>query len=211
VTAYRFFSFFLPPSSRNAAHFGTIVDPIWKQLSNDPAARALRELDASNPVWRVMHRVTYVERVPPPIASRPLYTVGSDVRQPVNVAGNVELLRLVAAALGNTTIPTALDVGAAVATVMNPPPSGPGTYPESVLERLVPWWRTFLDAARGTPANGKAAELLARLVTEVVDYTFAGYRTGVLPGALTDGNGDPLRSDLTPGAVRRTIPGSVPG
>jgi hypothetical protein len=138
----------------------------------------------SNPVWRVMHRVTYVERVPPPISSRPLYTVASDVREPINVAGNVELLRLVAAALGTTTVPTPVNVGAAVAVVMNPAPTAPGTYPPSVLEGLVPWWRTFLDAARGTPANPVAAALLAQLVTEVVDYVVAGYRTGLLPRAL---------------------------
>lgn len=215
VNAYRFMSIFLPPSTANSGTFAKIVDPVWKRLSNDPAARALRELDVSNPVWRVLHRVTYVERVPPRVASRPLFTGASDVREPVNVDGNVELLRLIDTALGKNVVPAPAKVGGAVATVLNPAPTAPGQYPPSVLEGLVPWWRTFLDSARpqpdGSTADPAAAELLATLVTEVVDYAIAGYQTGVIQARLRPGppTATPPGSERRPSAATRTAGGDA--
>ena len=43
--------------------FNYVVDPEWL-ASNDEEARALREVQAGkhSPAWRVLHRVTYVER-----------------------------------------------------------------------------------------------------------------------------------------------------
>lgn len=64
VDRYRFMSFYLEP---NVSHwhdfFNEVVDPEWL-ASNDEEARALRETRnaAPNEVWRVLHRVTYVER-----------------------------------------------------------------------------------------------------------------------------------------------------
>lgn len=64
VDRYRFMSFFL---ENNAAHwhdfFNEVVDPEWL-AGNDEEARALRQARAAAPnkVWRVLHRVTYVER-----------------------------------------------------------------------------------------------------------------------------------------------------
>ncbi|WP_043637239.1 hypothetical protein [Nonomuraea candida] len=95
VRQYRFMTFLTPPSRENAQKFVDIVDPVWRQLSNDPTARAIRELDVTNPVWRVLHRVTYVERIPPALASRPIYSQDGATAEPVNLAGNAELLRLV--------------------------------------------------------------------------------------------------------------------
>lgn len=64
VDRYRFMSFFLEGST-NHWHdfFTTVVDPEWL-ASNDEEARALREAQSAlpNKVWRVLHRVTYVER-----------------------------------------------------------------------------------------------------------------------------------------------------
>lgn len=185
VSQYRFMSFFLPPSSANGRTFERVVDPVWRRLSNDPAARALRQLRTPNPVWRVLHRVTYVERIPPPIASRPLHTLASSARKPVNVPGNAELLALIGAALGpGAAPPSAIEVGQAVAAVIDPAPSRPGVYPVSVLERQVPWWGVFLASARpdasGRTASLAAAALLARLVRETVAYTIAAYATGAL-------------------------------
>ncbi|MEO6500435.1 MAG: LamG-like jellyroll fold domain-containing protein [Jatrophihabitantaceae bacterium] len=183
VQQYRFFSFLLPASRDNADHFDSIVDPIWKKFSNDPTARALRELSTPNPVWRVLHRVTYVERVPPPLATRPVYTSASPIAEPANLAGNTELLALITGLI-KTLNPTSAQVGAAVATALNPAPTAPGVYPESLLEKTVPWWRAFLDAARpvaGGPApHPEAAALLTALITRVVRYVVAGYRTSVL-------------------------------
>ncbi len=64
VDRYRFMSFFLENST---AHwhdfFNYVVDPEWL-ASNDEEARTLREAQSvlPNKVWRVLHRVTYVER-----------------------------------------------------------------------------------------------------------------------------------------------------
>ncbi len=64
VDRYRFMSFYL---ENDASHwhdfFNTVVDPEWL-ASNDEEARALRQTRQAlpNKVWRVLHRVTYVER-----------------------------------------------------------------------------------------------------------------------------------------------------
>jgi competence ComEA-like helix-hairpin-helix protein len=64
VDRYRFMSFYL---EGDVDHFNDffnyVVDPEWL-LSNDEEARALRQVARGRPnkAWRVMHRVTYVER-----------------------------------------------------------------------------------------------------------------------------------------------------
>jgi hypothetical protein len=63
VDRYRFMSFYLEGSTRNFNDFfDYVVDPEWL-ISNDEEARALRQAKGkANKTWRVMHRVTYVER-----------------------------------------------------------------------------------------------------------------------------------------------------
>ncbi|MEG4836976.1 LamG domain-containing protein [Microcoleus sp. B9-D4] len=64
VDRYRFMSFYLEGSTQNFHDFfNYVVDPEWL-ASNDEEARALRETQAGKPnkAWRVLHRVTYVER-----------------------------------------------------------------------------------------------------------------------------------------------------
>jgi hypothetical protein len=184
VRQYRFMSIYLPPRVRNASAFRAVVDPTWRRLSNDPTARALREIDDSNPVWRVLHRVTYVERVPPPIASKPLFVTTPAEREPVDLAGNAALVGLVAGALDRRQPVSRISVGVAVAWVLNPAPSAPGVYPPAVLEQHVSWWRGFLGRARpdstgATPDPAAAAEL-ATLTKRVVDYVWSGCATGVI-------------------------------
>ncbi len=64
VDRYRFMSFYLEGNT-NHFHdfFNYVVDPEWL-ASNDEEARALGQIDVSkaNKTWRVLHRVTYVER-----------------------------------------------------------------------------------------------------------------------------------------------------
>jgi competence ComEA-like helix-hairpin-helix protein len=64
VDRYRFMSFYLEGDT-NHFHdfFGRVVDPEWLR-SNDEEARALRQIAQGRPnkTWRVLHRVTYVER-----------------------------------------------------------------------------------------------------------------------------------------------------
>jgi hypothetical protein len=71
VNQYRFMSFYLAPRKNNFDDFHTIVDQDWLNRqgeyagSYDPDAFALRQaLAYPNLVWRVLHRVTYVNRVP---------------------------------------------------------------------------------------------------------------------------------------------------
>ncbi|MEG3833982.1 LamG-like jellyroll fold domain-containing protein [Microcoleus sp. Z1_C3] len=64
VDRYRFMSFYLEGSTQNFHDFFSyVVDPEWLQ-SNSEEARALRQTQAGKPnkAWRVLHRVTYVER-----------------------------------------------------------------------------------------------------------------------------------------------------
>jgi Concanavalin A-like lectin/glucanases superfamily/Ricin-type beta-trefoil lectin domain-like len=64
VDRYRFMSFYLERATEHFDRFfDEVVDPEWLQ-SNDEEARALRQVRSGNPnpAWRVMHRVTYVER-----------------------------------------------------------------------------------------------------------------------------------------------------
>ena len=63
VDRYRFMSFYLEGSTRNFNDFfDYVVDPEWL-ISNDEEARALRQAQGkANKTWRVLHRVTYVER-----------------------------------------------------------------------------------------------------------------------------------------------------
>jgi hypothetical protein len=76
VDRYRFMSFYLEGST-NHFHdfFNYVVDPEWLR-SNDEEAVALRQAQAGKPnkAWRVLHRVTYVER-------RALMGFGRDLRK----------------------------------------------------------------------------------------------------------------------------------
>jgi LysM repeat protein len=64
VDRYRFMTFYLENSTDNFHDFfDYVVDPEWL-ASNDEEARALRQVQGGKPnkTWRVLHRVTYVER-----------------------------------------------------------------------------------------------------------------------------------------------------
>lgn len=70
VNQYRFMTFYLAPSKANFDELASIVDQDWLQRRGDyasvadPDAFALREaLNNPNEVWRVLHRVTYVNRI----------------------------------------------------------------------------------------------------------------------------------------------------
>ncbi|MGW7584459.1 LamG-like jellyroll fold domain-containing protein [Kitasatospora sp. NPDC054768] len=71
VDAYRFLTFYLGGTSANFDDFyRKVVDPIWLQGSGAPDAAALRQARQSSakpPCWRILHRVTYVSRVLPPV------------------------------------------------------------------------------------------------------------------------------------------------
>ncbi len=80
VDRYRFMTFYLEGSTQNFHDFWSyVVDPEWLR-SNGEEARALRQaMGKANKAWRVLHRVTYVERPA-------LRGVGRDVRQAMDLA-----------------------------------------------------------------------------------------------------------------------------
>jgi len=189
VRAYRFSTFYLPPSVKNGTDFANIVDPVWRRMSNDTMARAMREMNVPNPVFRVFHRTTYVERVPPPAAAGPSFAPRALCNAPVNIEGNIGLCRLVDAALSGIGANTdQLNVADAVAAVINPAPTRPGVYPTSVLETRVPWWGDFLASARpdqdGKVASAANAAVLQGIQARCVRYMYAGYVTGTIPQAI---------------------------
>ena len=103
VDAYRFMSFYLAPASAHAEFFyATVVDQKWLATANDPNAIALRMARGKpNNVWRVLHRVTYVHRIPsdvdqPSIASEPPKALPAHV----DGTGNRALIALIDARLG---------------------------------------------------------------------------------------------------------------
>jgi hypothetical protein len=67
VDAYRFMTFYLEPRPDNVEDFfGRVIDPLWLEESNEPAAAALRQISreaTKGACWRVLHRVTFVSRV----------------------------------------------------------------------------------------------------------------------------------------------------
>ena len=191
VKAYRFSSFYLPPNDKNSTKFNKVIDPYWLKWSTDPIARAMREINLSNPTWRVFHRTTYIERVPPLAASAPSFAPISTLKIPDNLAGNIVLCSMVSkelSVLGNVI--NRLTAGAAVAVVMNPIASSPGVYPTSKLGDMVPWWETFLDSARpdsvGSVKDPANAVILNTLFNQVVDYMYNGFATKSIQELLSN-------------------------
>ncbi|MCQ8770766.1 LamG domain-containing protein [Streptomyces telluris] len=96
VDAYRFLSFYL---GEDTEHFDTffhkVVDPAWLENGTDPNAAALRQArqsDRKPPCWRVMHRVTFVSRLLPPVPAEGAAPLERTMRQ-LDLESNYELVR----------------------------------------------------------------------------------------------------------------------
>ncbi|MEH6374564.1 LamG domain-containing protein [Streptomyces sp. KLMMK] len=96
VDAYRFLSFYL---GEDTEHFDTffhkVVDPAWLENGADPNAAALRQArqsDRKPPCWRVMHRVTFVSRLLPPVPAGGAAPLERTMRR-LDVESNYELVR----------------------------------------------------------------------------------------------------------------------
>ena len=95
VNGYRFKSFYLVPDKEHFSTFwDTVVDPDWLE-GEDNDARALRQAKGNlNNVWRVLHRVTYVSRVPPK-DKKSLGNKGAVTRAVVHEIPNWQVVNLV--------------------------------------------------------------------------------------------------------------------
>ena len=70
VKTFRTYAFFMQPAQQNADDFwNTVVDPVWLKYSPDSDAVALRAASHSSVPWRLLHRVTFVDRFLPPIST----------------------------------------------------------------------------------------------------------------------------------------------
>lgn len=142
VDAYRFLSFYLAPNKKNRdVFFDEVIDPQWLKTSSDTRAAALREAKANSvgkAAWRVLHRVTYVSRVPPRFQVLPTDTVPIPLSEPSNLEQNQLILELVALRL-STGIPSPADIGEAIDAVLS-----------KDLVPMLPWWETFYTAAQVT-------------------------------------------------------------
>lgn len=164
VAGYRFMSFFLAPSTSNFDAFWTeVVDQNWLQSSADPAAAALLTATVqSNGAWRILHRVTYVSRVPPRLQTATADTVAPAVLTPANLADNAVLTRTITQRL-LPEAPTPAEIGAVVTQVLGP--DGP-------LSADLTWWRRFLEEAadRSMVAHRTLAALRTDLLTYMVQF-----------------------------------------
>ena len=136
---------------------------------------ALRSANlVSNKSWRILHRVTYVNRVPAPFNAIPDQSNAKLPSQAVTLVGNTMLVALVKKALAGD--PTAVNVGAAITKVLDPPTGLPP------ITTYVNWWPAFLAKAKATGANAdpEAAAALRALRLDVLKYMVAGYAAGII-------------------------------
>ncbi|MEH6414501.1 LamG domain-containing protein [Pseudomonas sp. CGJS7] len=163
VDGYRFMSFFLANRSEHAASlFDQVIDQHWLYSSQDPNAAALRQARArrqGTAPWRVLHRVTYVSRIPPRFqAVPPLSDRGAEPEAP-NQAQNAVFLSLVRAKLPARGA-SAAEISAAVQAVL-----------DSDTEALLPWWAQFRQAAR--IANSPQQKQLAQITGDAIAYAIS--------------------------------------
>jgi hypothetical protein len=178
VSGYRFSSFFVPSSERNFETFGhLVIDKNWLASSEDPGAAALRTATTSaNGAWRVLHRVTYVSRVPPPLQPTPDSTTAPAVTPPANEASNTVLTKLIEKQIHEKS-PTPEQIGTAVTAVLGLSPADPG-----LLAGLLPWWTALLTAAQDKRSGAHAT--LAALRTDLLAYMIQKYATAATNGHI---------------------------
>ncbi|MFF3556184.1 LamG-like jellyroll fold domain-containing protein [Streptomyces tsukubensis] len=96
VDAYRFMTFYLGQDNTHFDDFyNKVVDPTWLANSTDADADALRQAKQSDhkpPCWRVLHRVTYISRILPPIPATSPASLPKALRT-IDIQSNYELIR----------------------------------------------------------------------------------------------------------------------
>lgn len=167
VTAYRFKTFYFSPS-KNAFDdfFDKVVDQAWLRNSDDLSAQALRQARSkTNHVWRVLHRVTYVERVPPPLNQTPQDKADKPARTLIDVGQNRLLLDLIAQRIKEQNYQGSLaeKVGEAVREVM---------ASSGQISHRIPWWQQFVADAEAD-LSGVSARALQRIRTTIIAYANA--------------------------------------
>jgi hypothetical protein len=160
VDGYRFMTFYLQPKPDNFDRFFDpspekgVVDQDWLYEQGDyagkynPNARALREARSRpNEVWRVLHRVTYVSRIPPQSERTPVEVVPKDVRRPDNIEANGGLIQEIKWLVPPQ--PSLIELGVAVDKLLGQPlVSGDDGWSPGELEGIIPWWTKVKSEAK---------------------------------------------------------------
>lgn len=162
VDTYRFNTFYLASSKENYnALFSMVIDKEWLN-SNDPKAKALlqaRGKEGGN-AYRILYRVTYVNRVAPSYQNFPLESNTGKQARPVGLIDNALLLSLVEEYCeGDAT-----KLGKAVDEIF---------YKD--LCEIIPEWSLFLQAAE--VSNSPEYKSLIQLIDDTVDYMQLYYTT----------------------------------
>ncbi|MFF3556193.1 LamG-like jellyroll fold domain-containing protein [Streptomyces tsukubensis] len=96
VDAYRFMTFYLAQDTTHFDDFyNKVIDPTWLANSNDANAGALRQArqsDTKPPCWRILHRVTFLSRILPPIPTNAPPSLAKDLST-IDIPSNYELIR----------------------------------------------------------------------------------------------------------------------
>jgi len=162
VDTYRFMTYRLAPKENHFdTFFDKVVDDNWLRNSTSPSAIALNQVKSSekNPVWRVLHRVTFVSRIPPPFEPSPVESLPPEVTPPIDQDGNAWLFKLVKEALGQIYNPSPSQIGAAVDTTL-----------DVTLVTLSPSWADFYGRASDKAAHPEEAEMLKTLRLDIKRY-----------------------------------------
>jgi hypothetical protein len=193
VDAYRFMTFYLAPKPQSFDRFfEEIVDPEWLNgqgkyaAEYGPNARALREARSKpNEVWRVLHRVTYVSRIPPRFESTPVEAVPEEVRRPANIEANNGLIREIER-IKRLMPPSPEDghlviLGRVVDRLLfgDAPGSGEG---QSELEQIVSWWDDRDEAVKREIRQDLMAYLKAYHESDLVVQETEGEEQRVTEG-----------------------------
>jgi hypothetical protein len=195
VDAYRFMSFYLAPGRENFdAFFERVVDQDWLNGrgayagSFDPNTQAMRAVRfRTNEVWRVMHRVTYVSRVPEQFTAVPLETVAPDLRAPQNMEGNAVLIEAVATrarALPAGNAPLLARLGPVFDRIA---PTAANAASE--LTRQLPWWSKVGENLRTQLRRDLAAYMREYAAYAPAALTPAGRVQHSQPAVLAHSNG----------------------
>ncbi|KAI8253575.1 hypothetical protein K4K58_007098 [Colletotrichum sp. SAR11_239] len=99
VDAYRWMSFWLEPSvEATDTFFEHVLNHVWLEESPEPNAQLLRTLreglknetgNARTKAWRVLHRCTYVSRIPEKIESRPRDAMSTKEQKPSTMLADI--------------------------------------------------------------------------------------------------------------------------
>ena len=160
VTAYRFKTFYLAPDKRSFdAFFEQVVDQNWLMTSDAPEAAALRLARGNeNLAWRVLHRVTFVSRVPPGYDALPTVEAAEPVRTVVDETGNHELIEQVADLVKKNTSSTMVQkIGQAVGQLL-----------DKDIGKWSKVWNNFLK--EGKQKNSAESTQLERVREAVFSY-----------------------------------------